>query len=209
MKDRKLLLVAIGVVLFSAIMWIPVFIPRLEGETIFVLHGFCVVLLFIGLIVLGVIALLTTIVCFIRKRRVPMFCKAVAASIVGFIAFLMISIGVISKLPRPLPTGSYQMSFSSAVWLSETSSRPAEGEKISARQKMLGSVIENFLPGKSRKEIEASLGASFETTHFGGAKYDLIYPLGWERGIFAIDSEWLLIWLDEQGMFKSYQITTD
>lgn len=195
--------------MYSAISWIPFFIPRLDGSLFFTLHLLCVFLLFAVLIVSGIVTLATTVICIICKRPVPMLCKVIAAGIAGFAAFLVIHIGVIMHVPKPLPEEAFQMSFSSEVWLSESSSYPEEGQKISARQKMLGSVIKDILPGKSRQEIEICLGPSFETAHFGGSKYDLIYPLGWDRGIFPIDHEWLLIWLDEQGIFERYEITAD
>ena len=41
-------------------------------------------------------------------------------------------------------------------------------------------------------------------------KSDLVYVTGPERdSLFAIDSEWLLIDLDEQGRFHRYRIATD
>ena len=75
---------------------------------------------------------------------------------------------------------------------------------------MLKDVIEKILPGKSRQEIESALGPSLETHYFSSLDKDLIYYLGPERdGFFTIDSEWLLIWVDEDGKFKRYRIAND
>lgn len=75
---------------------------------------------------------------------------------------------------------------------------------------MLKEVIEKILPGKSRQDIENALGPSLETPYFSSLDKDLIYYLGPERdGLFNIDSEWLLIWIDEEGNFKRYMIAND
>jgi hypothetical protein len=208
MKKHKFLIPAVAVSLYSALIWIPIFIPQLERNLFFMIHLFSVALLFLGLLCLGSAALLITIVSLIRRRPVPVFCKICASAIAGFAVFMAIHIGVIDHLPKPLPEGSRRLTFSSETWLSESSSMATDSDRLSIRQKMLGSVVSAVLPGKSRGEIEACLGPSFETAHFRGAKYDMIYPLGWDRG-YGIDSEWLLIWLDERGVFKRYQIMTD
>jgi hypothetical protein len=208
MKNKKFLIIAALVALYPAFLWIPIFIPRLERSLFFMIHLFSVALLFLGLLCLGSVALLVTIFSLIRRRPVPVFFKVCASAVAGFAVFMAIHIGVIDHLPRPLPEGSRRMAFSSEAWLSESSSMATDNDRLSIRQKMLGSVVSAVLPGKSRAEIEAYLGTSFETAHFGGAKYDMIYPLGWDRG-YGIDSEWLLIWLDDRGVFKRYQIMTD
>ncbi len=75
---------------------------------------------------------------------------------------------------------------------------------------MLGDVVSHVLPGQARQELEQLLGPSLDTPYFADSGRDLIYLLGRERGsLFAIDSEWLLIWLDESGRVKGYQIRTD
>ena len=75
---------------------------------------------------------------------------------------------------------------------------------------MLKDVVEKILPGKNRQEIERVLGPSLETDYFRSPDRDLIYYLGPERdGLFNIDSEWLLIWLDEDDKFKQYIIAND
>jgi hypothetical protein len=45
-------------------------------------------------------------------------------------------------------------------------SPPYVAKDITPRQKMLGDIIEQRLPGKSRREIEAMLGPSVETSYF-------------------------------------------
>ena len=111
-------------------------------------------------------------------------------------------------LPAGLPSGSYQLKFDDAEW------KKPEAYKftleISVRERMLGDLIDNVLPGKSREEIEHLLGPSLETPYFQSVDKDLIYYMGRQRdsGI-NIDSEWLLIWLDEEEIFERHEIYND
>jgi outer membrane protein assembly factor BamE (lipoprotein component of BamABCDE complex) len=87
---------------------------------------------------------------------------------------------------------------------------PSVAHDITPRQKMLGDVVDNVLPGKTRAEIEAILGSPEETSCFANTGRDLIYSTGPERDTpFSIDSEWLLIWLDDQGRFERYAVYRD
>lgn len=63
-----------------------------------------------------------------------------------------------------------------------------------------------MLPNKDQLDIIHLLGYP-DTSYFKEA--DLVYRLGMERGIMSIDSEWLLIYLDENKIFKSHKIKTD
>ena len=84
------------------------------------------------------------------------------------------------------------------------------GGDISARQKMLGDVVKKVLPGHDRRALEDLLGPSLETPYFADTGRDMIYRLGMERdSMFGVDSEWLLIWLDDSGRFERYEIRTD
>ena len=59
----------------------------------------------------------------------------------------------------------------------------------------------------SRREVEQLLGSPTATNYF--KEYDLIYWLGPERGFMGIDSEWLAISFDGQGVVQSYAIVRD
>jgi hypothetical protein len=108
-----------------------------------------------------------------------------------------------------LPTGSHVQEFVPAVWKEEGSSAFFEGD-ITPRQKMLGSLVKRLGRGQDRAGLELLLGPSLETRYFASTGRDLIYVLGPERdSFFAIDSEWLLIWLDDSGHFERYEIRTD
>ena len=75
---------------------------------------------------------------------------------------------------------------------------------------MLADVVKNVLPGQARDQIEQALGPSLETAYFSSIGRDLIYYLGSERDVYlGLDSEWLLIWLDDSGHFKRYKIAND
>jgi hypothetical protein len=107
-----------------------------------------------------------------------------------------------------LPTGSYDKDFDPEVWLGAEST-DYKAEDITPRQKMLADVVKR-LPGKNRTHLETMLGPSLDTTYFQSTGRDLIYVTGPERdSLFGIDSEWLLIWLDENGIYKRHAIVTD
>jgi len=107
-----------------------------------------------------------------------------------------------------LPAGSGLSKFDAQIWSAKTSANYVAND-FTPRQKMLKDVVENIIPGKSRDEIERLLGQSLETGYFTASERDLIYILGPERSFISIDSEWLLIWLDNEGQFERYAIYTD
>ena len=108
-----------------------------------------------------------------------------------------------------LPSGSDTRTFDSLVW-QDKSSVQSDDNGISEREKMLKDLVENILPQKTESEIENLLGKSLETAYFKSLDKDMIYYLGPERDNFMnIDSEWLLIWLDDSGKFKEYRVVND
>jgi hypothetical protein len=129
-------------------------------------------------------------------------------SIIGLLLFGS-AYGLSGAIRGGLPSGSHLQRFDSAQWNDEAASEPAGGD-ISVRQKMLGDVVNNVLPGRDRRELEQMLGPSLDTPYFASTGRDLIYLLGRERdSMFGVDSEWLLIWLDGSGRFERYQVWTD
>ena len=108
-----------------------------------------------------------------------------------------------------LPKGSDLRRFDSIVWQNENSIKP-DKDLISEREKMLKDLVENVLPGKTGDEIENLLGKSLETSYFTSIEKDFIYYMGPERDHYMnVDSEWLLVWLDESGRFKKYKLMND
>jgi hypothetical protein len=67
------------------------------------------------------------------------------------------------------------------------------------------------LDGLTRAEVVALLGEPLPRGSFpAGAMYtDMHYYLGPERGLFPIDSEWLFIDLDAEGVVESYYLYRD
>lgn len=127
-------------------------------------------------------------------------------SVLGFVCFGLV-IALSQVIPSPLPSGSDLLKFDSSLWIRPESSHFVERD-ITPRQKMLGSAVA-ALTGKTKSEIEALLGPSLEPQYFTSTGRDMIYMLGPERGYLTLDSEWLLIWLDENDRFLRYTIASD
>lgn len=75
------------------------------------------------------------------------------------------------------------------------------------RQSMADGFIANrSLIGHTRAEVVEMLGEPPDTGYF--KQYDLVYWLGDERGFFSIDSEWLVIRIDDGRVIEA-EIVTD
>jgi len=107
---------------------------------------------------------------------------------------------LIARPPQTLP-------FDAAIWRNPESSRWRKDD-VTERQKMFDDLVANHLSGKTRGEIESMLGEP-DTGYFEGTGRDLLYILGPERGPFGIDSEWLLIWFDGNGVFGRWAMMRD
>lgn len=146
-----------------------------------------------------------------RTRNSPRQAKhraMLGISVMGLLLFGS-AYGLSAAIKGGLPSGSHLLRFDSAQWKDGMASGSARGD-ISIRQKMLGDVVSNVLPGRDRRALEEMLGPSLETPYFASTGRDLIYLLGHERdSMFGVDSEWLLIWLDGSGRFERYQVSTD
>ncbi len=70
-----------------------------------------------------------------------------------------------------------------------------------------GLIISKSLLGQSRQEIETKLGTPPTTDYFSG--WDLVYNLGAERGFISIDSEWLVIKLNSEGICTKVALVRD
>jgi len=140
------------------------------------------------------------------KRRRPNTASVVGVALfTSTVVFALLTYGALQLVPRELPPGSDLKKFDSSLWKSESSSDSIGG--ISAREQMLEDLVVNVLPGKNRSEIETLLGPSTETQYFADTDKDLIYHLGPERNALVnLDTEWLLIWLGQDGKFGRYRI---
>jgi hypothetical protein len=145
-----------------------------------------------------------------RLRKKPMSAWSRAAGHIAFagIAACATSLVLGSLLPNSLPSGSYERTFDRGAWLDPASADYVKGD-ITPRQKMLADVVSK-LPGQSRSTLEVMLGPSLDSWYFKDSGRDLIYMTGPQRdAVFAIDSEWLLIWVDDKGIYEGHAIVTD
>ena len=102
-------------------------------------------------------------------------------------------------MPQFLPNGSHLQLFNSELWIADDSIIVNDG--ITNRQKMLGDVVENVLPGKSRNEIIRLLGLSSDDSN----QPTLLFYLGPARGDSSgIEVEQLRVYLDHSGNFEKY-----
>ena len=76
------------------------------------------------------------------------------------------------------------------------------------RLKMADELISSrTLYGKNQEEVIELLGKPSDSGYF--RSYDLVYWLGPERSWISIDSEWLVIKLDDAGKVKEYKLERD
>lgn len=85
----------------------------------------------------------------------------------------------------------------------------AENQEVRPRRTQM---IDDFLathdlPGMTREQVTALLGEPPETEYFNG--WDMVYWLGPERGLFSIDSEWLVLRFGEDARVAEYAVVTD
>ena len=136
----------------------------------------------------------------LAKKRNKILNPAIA---IGPTISLTILIGFLSTpyVPSFLPSGSHLQPFNSELWIADDSTLLLEG--ITNRQKMLGDVVENILPGKSKNEIIRNLGLFSDDSN----QPTLFFYLGPARGDFSgITVEWLKVYLDTSGYFEKYEV---
>lgn len=209
LHNRKILLTSM---LSAAIYWGGSFSLRLwpallsrELKFIYLL-SIPIILTAIG--TFGLVSLVLILVANRKKEHPSRIWVTGFCLMLSFLVLTPLTLVLHRSIPRALPTGSDLRAFDTRVWQTETSTDGVNG--VSARQHMLKNVVENVLPGKNKQEIENALGRSMLTMNFQSSDKDLIYYVGPERdGVFNMDSEWLLIWLDENGKYKRYMVTTD
>lgn len=207
--NRKTLIISfLCVAVFYGSSFLPRFWPSIFSPTIRFFYFISIPLILIGVSLIGLVSMIFIFIAH-RGKKLPNKLSIIAASLLlSFIVLTPLTFVGHRYRPRPLPIGSDLIVFDSKLWQTESSTDWNKG--ISIREQMLKDVVGNILPGKNKKEIEKLLGPSLQTDYFKSIDKDLIYYLGPERdGIMNIDSEWLLIWLDENGQFKRYKIVND
>lgn len=199
-------LASIGV--YFALLLVPEWWPGHGRSSAFLLYALSIPFVFLGLIGLAVWGVVGAIRS--RRRGAPLSGLHRALMVLPLAGLMMFgSTLVVARTIRgPLPRGSHLLEFDAEVWRSPGSSEFVRND-ITPRQKMLGSLVERLEPTQSRSDLEALLGSSLETRYFESTGRDLIYILGPERSFFGIDSEWLLIWLDDSGHLERYEVYKD
>ncbi|WP_071458476.1 hypothetical protein [Bacillus massilinigeriensis] len=69
-------------------------------------------------------------------------------------------------------------------------------------------LAEENLKGMTKAEIVDLLGKVEENAYYKEPN-NIVYYLGPERGFIRIDSEWLVIWLDDKEKVTDYEISRD
>ncbi len=112
-------------------------------------------------------------------------------------------------LAEPL-AGYYGLDFSptpfdSDIWRGS----PSDHTHHSIRLRMVDDLLARHSPvGRTRANVVALLGEPDGTTYF--SDFDMVYHLGLERGgAFSIDSEWLVLRLDDAGVVQEALLVTD
>jgi len=198
----------IGFALYFGLFLIPKVVPGFGATPFLFLLTLSLMLVVPLLVLLALWGTAALVISRVRRRPIGQRSKTAGrTALVGlsmFAAFMVLA----NVLPSQLPSGSYDKHFDREAWLDPESANYATGD-ITPRQKMLAEVVKR-LPGLRRAEIENMLGPTLETPYFKSTGRDLIYITGPERdSLLGIDSEWLLIWFDENGIYKRHAIVTD
>lgn len=132
----------------------------------------------------------------LRQRWVPVMAFA-GAQLVGVGLLLGVFVG--TPVVRDYAS---RTAFDSASWKAENR-RDAAG----VRGRMVDDLLRTRkLVGMSRAQLEGLLGVPPATEYF--REYEYVYWLGPERGLFSVDSEWLVVKC-EQGFVLSARVVTD
>jgi hypothetical protein len=208
-SNARSLALVVALAVYFGLLLIPQWWPAVGATSPYFIYALSLPFALLALILFGCWGAVGLLVS--RSRSSPAQVKhrsMIATSLIGLLLFGS-AYGLSAAIKGELPSGSHLLTFESAKWRDDASSQAA-GEDISARQKMLGDVVRNVLPGRDRRQLEEMLGPSLETPYFASSGRDLIYVLGRERdSMFGVDSEWLLIWLDGSGRFERYEVWTD
>jgi hypothetical protein len=207
-NERSLVVWAVVLVAYFIPLLLPEWLPSVGATSMYALYVSSVALLIAIMLLAIPLGLIGVFLSSLRnaplKGRLRLFVVFPSVCLLLFASM----VGVLRLITGDLPSGSRMMAFDGETWRDEASASYVKGD-ITPRQKMLGDIATNLLPGQTRTEIEAQLGPSQNTPYFKSTGRDLIYITGPERGPFGIDSEWLLIWLTESGRFERYDIAQD
>jgi hypothetical protein len=129
-----------------------------------------------------------------------MMIGSILVVLLAAIAALLLSLYILLSPKDRLPA----IAFESAAWKSKHSTR-LEGQ---LRIQMVDDLLNNYpLTGKDRTEVVNILGEPDENRWFMG--WDMVYWLGPERHPISIDSEWLVLRIDEEQRVIETKVVTD
>lgn len=115
---------------------------------------------------------------------------------------------IIALIPILLLACSHSIPFNSEVW-KKTNRYDFDEDLKTPKQYMLPDVLKKLKKGMHEQEIIEELGkGNFDSPYFKEQGWDFLYCLGPERG-FGVDSEWLIIWLNDKGEVQRYDVITD
>lgn len=92
--------------------------------------------------------------------------------------------------------------FDRDLWVSETRIYDEDYPRL----QMVKDVLTRLPQGMSRTDVEALLGPATDTPYF--RDHDLVYWLGQSRGGLSIDSSWLVIDFENDGL-RAARVLTD
>lgn len=182
--------------LFFALGVAPYWWPGIGLGGFFLFYGLAVMLVLALLLIAGLVG------AWYWYRGAASGRRTVLVAVAGF---LMFGVAIVSAdlLHRDLPFGSFVRDFDRAAWSEPGSASYVKGD-ITPRQKMLGDIVYDILPTRTRAEVEQILGGSNDP---GAEAGTLVYILGPDRSGFTIDFEYLVVRFDERGRFAGYDLT--
>lgn len=138
-----------------------------------------------------------------RRTKLLILLGATVVLLAGAAVPLWRSIAFLAE-PSPDDRCRGHKRFEAPVWRDSTAAYSARAPR--------GCMVDDLLDrthfrGMPRGDVVALLGPPEHTEYF--RDYDLVYWLGPERGFLSIDSEWLVMRLDEQGRVREARLVTD
>lgn len=115
------------------------------------------------------------------------------------LASMSLAVGIAVVLWLAMPPGR---AFDAQAWRSREAAWDDNAARMADRL-----IAQSTLTGMTRNEVVRMLGTPPETAYF--KDWDLVYRLGPERGMFAIDSEWLVVRFDGRQRVTDYRIVRD
>jgi hypothetical protein len=199
--------VLLGLAGYFALMVVPAWHPSLLRSGMYLIYLVSLPFTLLSLLVAGVWGG----VGWWRRRGEPAWHawhrSLLIIGVAGFGLFFAAQIAI-RLVDHGLPIGSHTARFDAEVWRAQDPFAKG-GSDLTARQKMVGDLVDRVLPGLTRNEIEALLGPSPQTDYLVTTGRDLMYPLGGSRIFIPIDDEWLLIWLDTDGRCALAAVVTE